>query len=81
MSTRIYKVTVVGETAAKNKEFLINTISPKRAQQVVGRKFINAKLASGADVAELMGRGVKVEDGNTPDPEPNPQQTSLETAE
>lgn len=71
--SRIYKVNICHplEPHIVIGQSLIAAISPGKAQQHVAKKFINAKLATPTDVAELMGRGLKVEDGTEPE-KPSP---------
>lgn len=58
---RIYKVTVLHGSDLVPTSFLCSAISPGKAQKHISRKFINVKLATAHDVAELMAGGAKIE--------------------
>lgn len=77
--SRIYKVDVCNplEPHSVVSQALVAAISPGRAQVHVAKKFINARLATPNDVAILMGRGIKVEDGTAPEKDPPPVQEEV----
>jgi hypothetical protein len=52
MKTRLYAVTVV--VGQETRQHLVDASSPHTAKRHVGKQYVEAKIASGQDVAKLM---------------------------
>lgn len=59
MTTRLYSVTAI--IGAQEKKYLIDASNNATAIRHVAKKHIQATIASGKDVAELMSKGVTME--------------------
>lgn len=59
MRTRLYVVAAI--IGAMEKQYLVDASSQATAIRHVSKKHIEAKIASGKDVAALMDKGVKME--------------------